>query len=122
MKSYAGSHRGKNNDRQCKLCGDECESVVHVLWECPVYDSIRSTFIVELENLLGGGGGGGCGRFEEFSALDRTPLLWGVRIGKYIRTLLIHTLFIKNIASRSLFLYMTYYIYIIMPHTVACME
>ena len=20
-----------------KLCGDECESVVHVLWECPVY-------------------------------------------------------------------------------------
>ena len=26
-----GSHRGKNGDRQCKLCGDECESVVHVL-------------------------------------------------------------------------------------------
>ena len=45
------------------ICRDECESVVHVLWECPVYDSIRSTFMVELENLLcvcvGGGGGGG---------------------------------------------------------------
>ena len=38
------------------LCGDECESVVHVLWECPVYDSIRYTFMGELDKLLGGGG------------------------------------------------------------------
>ena len=39
-----GRHRGKNDDRQCKRCWDECESVVHVLWECPVYDTIRNTF------------------------------------------------------------------------------
>ena len=26
-----GRHRGKNDDRQCKLCGAQCESVVHVL-------------------------------------------------------------------------------------------
>ena len=32
------------------------ESVVHVLWECPVYDSIRNTFMGELDKLLGGGG------------------------------------------------------------------
>ena len=32
-----GRHGGKNDDRQCKLSGDECESVVHVLWECPAY-------------------------------------------------------------------------------------
>ena len=38
-------------------------SVVHVLWECPAYDSIRNNFMVELENLLGG-------RFGEFSTLD----------------------------------------------------
>ena len=25
-----GRHRGKNDDRQCMLCGEECESVVHV--------------------------------------------------------------------------------------------
>ena len=49
--------------RQCKLCRGECESVVHVLWECPAYDSIRNNFMVELENLLGG-------RFGEFSTLD----------------------------------------------------
>ena len=42
-----GRHGGKNVDRQCTLCGDECESAVHVLWECPVhvYDSIRNTRI-----------------------------------------------------------------------------
>ena len=39
-----GKQTGKHNDRQCKLCGDECESVIHVLWEiqCLVYDNIRS--------------------------------------------------------------------------------
>ena len=58
-----GRHRGRNDDRQCKLCGEECESVVHVLWECPVYDTIRSTFMGKLKNLLGG-------IFEEFSALN----------------------------------------------------
>ena len=36
------------------VCRGECESVVHVLWECPAYDSIRNNFMVELENLLGG--------------------------------------------------------------------
>ena len=38
--------------------------MVHVLWECPAYDSIRNNFMVELENLLGGG------RVGEFSTLD----------------------------------------------------
>ena len=46
-----GRHRGKNGDRQCKLYGDECKSVVHVFWECPVY---KNTFMGELDKLLGG--------------------------------------------------------------------
>ena len=68
-----GRHRGNNGDRQCKLCGDECESVVHVLWECPVYDSIRNTFMGELDKLLGGS-------FEEFITpdnLNRTGFILG---------------------------------------------
>ena len=68
-----GRHWGKNDDRQCKLCGDECESVVHVLWECPAYDTIRSTFMEDLDKLLGGS-------FEEFSALntfERTGFVLG---------------------------------------------
>ena len=56
---------------QCKLCGEECESAVHVLWECPVYDTIRNTFMGELDNPLGGS-------FEEFSALiKRTGFVLG---------------------------------------------
>ena len=27
-------HRGREG-KECLLCGDECESVSHVLWECP---------------------------------------------------------------------------------------
>ena len=48
-------HRGKNDDRQCKLCRGE-----HVLLSSIC---IRNNFMVELENLLGG-------RFGEFSTLD----------------------------------------------------
>ena len=53
------------DDRQCKLhvCGEECESAVHVLWECPAYDIIRNTFVKDLDNLLGGS-------FEEFRSLN----------------------------------------------------
>ena len=49
-----GRRRGKSDDRQCQLYGDECEGVVHVLWECPAYDTIRNTFVEDLANLLGG--------------------------------------------------------------------
>ena len=31
LKIKLGRHRVKNDDRQCKLCGAQCESVVHVL-------------------------------------------------------------------------------------------
>ena len=54
MKSYVGRNRGKNDDRQYRLCGNECVNVVHVLWECPVYATIRNTSMGELDNLLGG--------------------------------------------------------------------
>ena len=43
---------------------------VHVLWECPVYDTIRNTFMRELNNWLGE-----C--FEEFSTLGRTSFVLG---------------------------------------------
>ena len=34
-----GRHRGREGKVQCTLCGAECESVVHVLWECPAYSN-----------------------------------------------------------------------------------
>ena len=36
-----GRHKGRNGLTECILCGDECESVVHVLWECPAYEDSR---------------------------------------------------------------------------------
>ena len=44
-----------------------------MLWECPAYDTIRSTFMEDLDKLLGGS-------FEEFSALntfERTGFVLG---------------------------------------------
>ena len=28
----------------CMLCGAECKSVVHVLWECSTYSNCRDNF------------------------------------------------------------------------------
>ena len=36
-----GRHRGREGKSECTLCGAECESVVHVLWECTAYSSSR---------------------------------------------------------------------------------
>ena len=55
-----GRHRGR---KECLLCDAECESVSHVLWDCPAYVSIRSAFMFELRRELGD-------RFEHFQSLD----------------------------------------------------
>ena len=30
-----GRHRGREGRKECLLCDAECESVSHVLWDCP---------------------------------------------------------------------------------------
>ena len=45
-----GRHRGREGKSECTLCGAECESVVHVLWECTAY---RASFTEKLQELLG---------------------------------------------------------------------
>ena len=47
-----GRHRGRNGRTECVLCGDECESVVHVLWECPAYKDSREGFLAKLRERL----------------------------------------------------------------------
>ena len=42
-----GRHRGKEGKTRCSLCGDECEDVSHVLWECSAYNSSRASFFNE---------------------------------------------------------------------------
>ena len=85
MKGYVlGSRRDKNNDRQCKLCGDENEGVVCMLWECPVYDSIRSTYFHGRirKSVVGEECAGGLRSLVHVIILIQQPLFWGVRIGR----------------------------------------
>ena len=48
-----GRHRGREGKSECTLCGSECESVVHVLWECTAYNSSRASFTEKLQEPLG---------------------------------------------------------------------
>ena len=34
------------------MCGNECENVSHVLWECSAYSSTRASFMKELQEFL----------------------------------------------------------------------
>ena len=59
---------------ECTLCGAECESVVHVLWECSAYTS----FVLKLEELLGD-------RYADFEALnsvEKTSYVLGSELWK----------------------------------------
>ena len=58
-----GRHRRKEVRKECLLCDDECDSVSHVLWNCPVYNTLRNDFMCKLQVLLGD-------RFEHFGSLD----------------------------------------------------
>ena len=53
MKSYIGRHKGRNGMMGCILCGDECEGVVYVLWECLAYKDSREEFAIKLRAILG---------------------------------------------------------------------
>ena len=55
-----GRHRGREGNKECVLCGNECESISHVLWEC---SACRADFLLKLQEKLGNG-------FEHFDALD----------------------------------------------------
>ena len=37
-----GRHRGREGKTKCSLCGDECENVSRVLWECSAYSGTRA--------------------------------------------------------------------------------
>ena len=59
-----GRHRGREGKTECSLCGDECENVSHVLWECSAYSSTRACFIKKLQELLED-------VYEDFESLDK---------------------------------------------------
>ena len=58
-----GRHRGREGKTECSLCGNECEKVSHVLWECSAYSSTRASFMKKLQELLEDD-------YEDFESLD----------------------------------------------------
>ena len=51
MKNWIGIE-GEKVRRNISLCGDECENVNHMLWECSTYSNTRVNFIQKLQELL----------------------------------------------------------------------
>ena len=49
MKNWVGI---EGKVRQNVPCGNECENVSHVLWECSAYSSTRASFMKKLQELL----------------------------------------------------------------------
>ena len=52
LNEVLGRHRGREGKTECSLCGNECENVSHVLWECSAYSSTRASFMKKLQELL----------------------------------------------------------------------
>ena len=58
-----GRHIGREGKTECSLCGNECENMSHVLWECSAYSSTRASFMKKLQELLEDD-------YEDFESLD----------------------------------------------------
>ena len=48
-----GRHKGREGKCMCNLCGEDCESVAHFLWNCPVYSKCRALFLEHIKNNFG---------------------------------------------------------------------
>ena len=86
-------HRGREGRKESLLCDDECESVSPVLWDCPVYNTLRNGFLCKLQELLGDG-------FEHFESLDHL-LFWVVSCGRMTSALCLILLRIASLTFGS---------------------
>ena len=68
-----GRHITRNVSKACVFCNCDCESVEHVLWECPAYSNnrsvFRSVFINSLSKIL-------CSDFHLMSAFEKTRYIF----------------------------------------------
>ena len=81
-----GRHRGRDGKCMCNLCGEDCESVDHSLWNCPAYLERPVLFLEHFENILRK-------EFEHFKSCDTAGKscfilgteLWGSRYEDLLR-------------------------------------
>ena len=86
MRSWVDIEIEKVSKYMCNLCGEDCESVGHFLWNCPVYSERRALFLEHLKNNLGN-------EFEHFKNCDIAGKshfilgteLWGSRYEELLR-------------------------------------
>ena len=71
---------GREGKSECTLCGAECESVVHVLWECTACSSSRASFTEKLQELLGDS----YGNFDLLSNVEKRLMCYVVSNGRRI--------------------------------------
>ena len=67
LNAELGRHSDRDGRVECTLCGAECKSVVHVLWECSSYSACRDNFQEALKQLLG----------ETLTAVEKTSYVLG---------------------------------------------
>ena len=78
MRSWVDIEEGGGGRKECLLCDDGCESISHVLWDCPVYNTLRNDFMCKLQELL-------VDRFEHYKSLivlKNHLLFWVVSCGR----------------------------------------
>ena len=63
MRSWVDIEVEKVSIIMCNLCGEDCESVGHFLWSCPVYSERCALFLEHLKNNFGN-------EFELFKRCD----------------------------------------------------
>ena len=66
-------HSDRDGRVECTLCGAECESVIHVLWECYTYSTCRYNFQEALKRLLDAR----YVEFERLSIVEKTSYVLG---------------------------------------------
>ena len=70
----------------------DCESVEHVLWECPAYSNNRSVFINSLSKIL-------CSDFHLMSAFEKTRYIFNQSIWNVMVTLIIGSQILKTFCA-----------------------
>ena len=76
MNEEVGRYRGREGKSECTLCGAECESVVHVLWECSAYSNIRVIFVEKLleDRYV---------NFDKLNSIEKNPYVLGSELWEY---------------------------------------
>ena len=86
MEIETGRYKGLNRDqRQCTLCKAAVEDQIHFVFECPVYNNMRTEFIQTCKNRMVG--------WDILTDVGKISQLFTEQprfLGKYIKGIFLH--------------------------------